>query len=81
MIAKSWPGCLFSILFIELYRDQDNYLIKRLQENKSGSIQGFLMGQSHSGHQSLSKVHVNDTQVVQKCENWGRNEWKRLKSD
>lgn len=79
MIAKSWPGCLFSILFIDLYRDQDNYLIKRLQENQSGSIQCLLMGQSHSGH--TKEVHVNDTQVAQKCENWGRNEWKRLKSD
>lgn len=55
----------FFVQSIDLYRIQDNYLIKSVQENKSGSNQCLLMGHPHCEHSKVSvQVHVNDRQVV-----------------
>lgn len=65
MMSKWMTWLLFPVRSIDLYSIQDNYLIKIVQENKSGSNQCLLMGHPHSGHSKVSvQVHVNDRQVV-----------------
>lgn len=65
MMSEWMTWLLSSVRSIDLYGIQDHYLIKIVQENKSGSNRCLLMGHPHSGHGNVSvQVHVNDRQVV-----------------